>query len=1200
MWGHHIVTGDRLIARDTDGDWGDATVVACRAGADAAEASLQVHFDGFSSKHNEWIRIATGRLKPSRESRSQYGQSAIGRRVQVQWDEDVWYSGTVARFNPNTQRHRIVFDDGDKEWYHLDCETSSGLMKWLQGAPNRNLAAPKTATNPRADVAAMPTSAEPPAATPLAKPTAKASAPTPAAVTSPSAAKPVSKLQTADVACNPSRATHLTADKPASVAPTMQGKRVIAISDCESTSWSEDDEQPLSYRLSKQDSATSTAQAGGDPSVAGELAPACLQAREEHRTSLAPSAAMAAMAMSTAMAPSAAMATLAAEAASVSVATRAGAAPEAAQAVPPIVSSDIEVETEVPSKFASHFAAEECKRLRNESGSSSVELVPNSSDVCTMLVIARGSSSACGWCERLVLEKVAQLLRAENMARRSEMQKALQERQDDLARNLARQEETLAVQALSRWRQHDARSVDERLCSAATRMEDSSSEGTADDLPLSERRRRPRPPDATAAVCTAALADSNRVQASSAHDPPVEEVLLADSELAMAMAHPSSGEARTAQAEEPASEVVEVGGKDRTAASGRPKVEGKGKKKAALPEGWTEVQRTTATGRIYPILTGPGGQKARSVREAWRITENDGITGEGDGLGGSNGSAAAKQPPVAAAPQQVANDLSDVGTLEPDQRRRRVRSGTTSKASSAAASMESSVSDDEVDELPLSERRRRLLLSGGDWHLPATIARAPDGDMAVAGTGGVMAAQCPTAAQGPTAAQDPKAAQEQDSLGAEAQVGDSLNAQDKHGYVDPTAAQEQDSFGAEAQVGDSLNAQDKHGYVCVAKVLAVCEATVGRARALRVHFVGFKSTQDEWIEVGKGLLSPLAEPRMTDDVRRERRAERRKRRIADMIAEATQSLPLESTSHAPAAAPIPLAVTTAAAVRNAVLGLRQRRGQAHAQPGPSRYSVEVVGRRVQIDCRVAGASCTVWYLGTVVAHRDLDGRHFILFDDGDDGWLQLDVEEDAERMRWVEPKTRAARAAMDEEHTSTTAVGPVGKGATQQLPPTLCDWHWKADGRLTGRVYGKAGLKDGTLITTSAVPRSQRTHTHVVTESGTAYLLGQSAQEPPEEPVRGVVAQMKYSREPLVRGFSKAPDGFGEGSDVMCSICQDTCEPGQRWDVTPCAHAFHEECLRQWLSHCSMEAAENDKPTPPPACPDCRHPLSSSRFRLFG
>ena len=70
--------------------------------------------------------------------------------------------------------------------------------------------------------------------------------------------------------------------------------------------------------------------------------------------------------------------------------------------------------------------------------------------------------------------------------------------------------------------------------------------------------------------------------------------------------------------------------------------------------------------------------------------------------------------------------------------------------------------------------------------------------------------------------------------------------------------------------------------------------------------------------------------------------------------------------------------------------------------------------------------------------------------------------------------------------------------------------------------------------------------------------------------------------------------------EKACSICQEACEQGQRWDVTPCNHAFHEDCLRRWLTHCAKVAAEASVPTPAAACPDCRRPLSSSRFRLFG
>jgi len=131
----------------------------------------------------------------------------------------------------------------------------------------------------------------------------------------------------------------------------------------------------------------------------------------------------------------------------------------------------------------------------------------------------------------------------------------------------------------------------------------------------------------------------------------------------------------------------------------------------------------------------------------------------------------------------------------------------------------------------------------------------------------------------------------------------------------------------------------------------------------------------------------------------------------------------------------------------------------------------------------------------------------------------------------------------------------------------------------------------GTVISTSAVSLEQEleAHSRVVTESGTAYNLGLADEGPAEPPVRGVVAQLmlKGRREPL---------------EALCSICQEMCVPGdvQRWDVTSCRHAFHEDCLRRWLTHCSREAALRDEETPAPTCPDCRRPLSSSRFRLYG
>ncbi len=58
--------------------------------------------------------------------------------------------------------------------------------------------------------------------------------------------------------------------------------------------------------------------------------------------------------------------------------------------------------------------------------------------------------------------------------------------------------------------------------------------------------------------------------------------------------------------------------------------------------------------------------------------------------------------------------------------------------------------------------------------------------------------------------------------------------------------------------------------------------------------------------------------------------------------------------------------------------------------------------------------------------------------------------------------------------------------------PIIRGYEWNADGTLSGRVYGKRGFRDGEAITTSAVAPAQRHATYVITESGSAYLLGEA------------------------------------------------------------------------------------------------------------
>ena len=77
--------------------------------------------------------------------------------------------------------------------------------------------------------------------------------------------------------------------------------------------------------------------------------------------------------------------------------------------------------------------------------------------------------------------------------------------------------------------------------------------------------------------------------------------------------------------------------------------------------------------------------------------------------------------------------------------------------------------------------------------------------------------------------------------------------------------------------------------------------------------------------------------------------------------------------------------------------------------------------------------------------------------------------------------------------------------------PTLHDWRWEPSGALTGRVYGKCGYRDGTLLTTSVVPPKGRSERTVRTVSGTAYSLGAPADAVAEDEARTREAAKRQS-----------------------------------------------------------------------------------------
>ena len=91
--------------------------------------------------------------------------------------------------------------------------------------------------------------------------------------------------------------------------------------------------------------------------------------------------------------------------------------------------------------------------------------------------------------------------------------------------------------------------------------------------------------------------------------------------------------------------------------------------------------------------------------------------------------------------------------------------------------------------------------------------------------------------------------------------------------------------------------------------------------------------------------------------------------------------------------------------------------------------------------------------------------------------------------------------------------------------PRLEEWQWNGD-KLDGLVYGKPGFKDGTPMTTSEVPEAQRFADHVVTSSGSTYVLGAPRGEPPSAADTYLPAPaLGESEHPRLEGWHWRADG---------------------------------------------------------------------------
>ena len=116
-------------------------VAVVDAGTDSAIGSLEPVNEAVVQRVTT-VPHAMLRLRPrgGAAAPSTFGGAAVGRRLHVLWDEIQWYGGRVDAFCTADQRHRVVYDDGDVEWHHLDEEMSAGQLRWANEADAADVA----------------------------------------------------------------------------------------------------------------------------------------------------------------------------------------------------------------------------------------------------------------------------------------------------------------------------------------------------------------------------------------------------------------------------------------------------------------------------------------------------------------------------------------------------------------------------------------------------------------------------------------------------------------------------------------------------------------------------------------------------------------------------------------------------------------------------------------------------------------------------------------------------------------------------------------------------------------------------------------------------------------------------------------------------------------------------------------------------
>ena len=60
-------------------------------------------------------------------------------RLEILWDEDVWYTGTVGAYCEATETHLVKYMDGDSKWHTLHLEMELGGLNWLDKPAYRHV-----------------------------------------------------------------------------------------------------------------------------------------------------------------------------------------------------------------------------------------------------------------------------------------------------------------------------------------------------------------------------------------------------------------------------------------------------------------------------------------------------------------------------------------------------------------------------------------------------------------------------------------------------------------------------------------------------------------------------------------------------------------------------------------------------------------------------------------------------------------------------------------------------------------------------------------------------------------------------------------------------------------------------------------------------------------------------------------------------